>query len=133
MSDAAQSETILAAMADLRRTLDAQRADLSRLENTLSQAVQLTLNAPCSGACGATLDLTMNSVAAEHRRNHRPGRLAKLDTDDALRAFVLARIDQQTFTEIADAVAAQFPEDRRASRTAIHHWWTKRRTKGEGK
>lgn len=130
MSDPAQSDTILAAMAELRHTLDGQRADLVRLENALVRALEATVNGACSGTCCASFDLQPTGAASDHRRNHRPGRPAKLDTDDALRAFVLARIDHQTFTEIADAVAAEFPKARRVSRTAIHHWWSKRRARG---
>lgn len=40
MSGAAQTDTLLNAMADLRCTLDAQRADLARLESVLQLAVK---------------------------------------------------------------------------------------------
>jgi len=61
----------------------------------------------------------------DHRRAHRPGRPAKLDTDAELRAFVLARIDRLTFEEIAAEIALQFPLKRRVGRSTIHHWWRK--------
>ncbi|MBV0912855.1 hypothetical protein [Anianabacter salinae] len=64
----------------------------------------------------------------EHRRAHRPGRMPKLDADPELRAFVLARIDRMTFQEIAEAVAVEYPVQRRVSRSTIHFWW--RRNEG---
>lgn len=62
---------------------------------------------------------------SEHRRSHRPGRPAKLDTDPDLRAFVLARIDRLTFDQIAREVALHYPLERRVGRSSIHHWWRK--------
>jgi hypothetical protein len=63
--------------------------------------------------------------ASDHRRAHRPGRPAKLDTDPELRAFVLARIDRLTFDQIAREVALQYPLERRVGRSSIHLWWRK--------
>jgi hypothetical protein len=58
-----------------------------------------------------------------HRAAHRPGRPSRLDTDPELRAFVMARLGQDTFDEIVAAVAAAFPPDRRIRRSALHAWW----------
>jgi len=63
--------------------------------------------------------------ATQHRRDHRFGRPAKLDTDTELRAFVLARIDRLTYVEIADAIVAHFPPNRRVSKSSIHSWWNR--------
>lgn len=63
----------------------------------------------------------------DHRREHRPGRPAKLDTDAELRSFVLARIDRMTFEEIAAEIAVEFPVKRRLAKSAIHTWWRKNR------
>jgi hypothetical protein len=62
----------------------------------------------------------------DHRRAHRPGRVPKIDSDPELRAFIEARIDAMTFNEVADAVAAAFPPERRVRKSAIHEWWHKR-------
>lgn len=61
----------------------------------------------------------------DHRREHRPGRVAKLDADPVLQAFVVARLDRLTFEQIADDVADHFPQDRRVGKSAIHAWWTR--------
>lgn len=62
---------------------------------------------------------------SDHRREHRSGRAARLDTDTELRVFVLARIDRLTYDQIADDIAKHFPKNRRVGRSAIHHWWNK--------
>nr|MCU0912667.1 hypothetical protein [Paracoccaceae bacterium] len=56
---------------------------------------------------------------SEHRRQHRPGVIAKLDADSELRAFVEARLDGMTFHELAAAVAERFPPNRRVGKSAI--------------
>jgi len=61
-------------------------------------------------------------ATAEHRRHHRNGTLSKVHDDSELRAFILARLDAMTFKEIAVAVAATLPPDRRVSLSAIHHF-----------
>jgi len=60
-----------------------------------------------------------------HRREHRPGRRAKMAADPELRAFVEARFGTMTFDQMADAVANAFTLDRRVRRSAIHAWWSK--------
>lgn len=56
---------------------------------------------------------------SEHRSQHRPGVIAKLDRDPELRAFVEARLDRMTFQQIAAAVTERFPPDRRVRKSAI--------------
>jgi hypothetical protein len=63
---------------------------------------------------------------SEHRRQHRAGRPARLDSDAELRVFVLARIERLTYAEIAADVARHFPKARHVGRSAIHHWWNKK-------
>lgn len=63
----------------------------------------------------------------EHRRQHRPGVVAKLDRDPEVRAFVEARLDRMTFAEIAAAVAERFPPSRCVRKSAIHAWFRGRR------
>ena len=69
----------------------------------------------CSPACAAPVP--------EHLREHRPGKPKKLAADPELRAFVEARFNRLTFEQIAEAVAANFPPERRVRRSAIHDWW----------
>lgn len=64
-------------------------------------------------------------VNAEHRRAHRKVRPAKIAADSELHSFIVARLDTLTFDQIAKEVAAQFPPNRRISRSSIHRWWLK--------
>lgn len=64
---------------------------------------------------------------SEHRAAHRPSRPPKIDTDPDLRTFILARIDRLTFHQVADAVAENFPPERRVGKTAIYDWWKRNR------
>ncbi|SFF69257.1 hypothetical protein SAMN05443635_10178 [Roseobacter denitrificans OCh 114] len=61
--------------------------------------------------------------AAQHLREHRPGRPSKIDNDPELRAFIVARINTTTFTALEREVAEAFPPDRRIGKSAIHNWW----------
>lgn len=63
--------------------------------------------------------------AARHRAEHRPGRPGKIESDRELREFVAARIDHMGFPELAEAVAAHFPPERRVSSSSIHRWWVR--------
>ncbi|OYU17770.1 MAG: hypothetical protein CFE34_14000 [Rhodobacteraceae bacterium PARR1] len=64
---------------------------------------------------------------SEHREAHRPSRPPKIDTDPELRTFIIARIDRLTFHQVADAVAENFPPERRVGKTAIYDWWKRNR------
>ena len=91
----------------------AARATLADLDTALETALEEGLQAPVEEA----------TATASARRAHRPGVLSKLATDPDLRAFVLARIDGLTFDQIADEIAANFPPERRVSRSSLHRWW----------
>lgn len=111
--------TAKAVIAPLRNMLDNLSDALDRAQRDL-QAERSTghlspLQTPVEGLPEPT----------EHRRLHRPGVPSKLDTDPELRAFVLARMDRMTFPQLADAVAAHFPPERRVRKSAIHRWWRK--------
>ncbi|WP_370226254.1 hypothetical protein [Pararhodobacter marinus] len=100
----------------LQRAITASRAarlTLVDLESTASRALEEGIEGPLD-------DLP---AAAAHRRAHRPGVPSKLATDPELQAFVLARIDTLTFSQITAEVAASFPPDRRISRSSLHRWW----------
>lgn len=68
-----------------------------------------------------------NVPVTEHRKEHRMGRVPKIDTDPELQAFLIARIDRLTYAQIAREVAEHFPEPRRVGKSAIHAWFKKRR------
>lgn len=72
-------------------------------------------------------DIKPAELAARHRLEHRMGRPSKLDSDPELTAFVRARIETMTFKQIADAVKANFPPDRRISLSSVHRWWMRER------
>jgi hypothetical protein len=80
---------------------------------------------PCKRAFEAPSNTHFNPPvdSADHLRAHKPGRPAKIDTDAELHAFIVARIDTTTFTELERQVAEAFPPDRRVSKTTIHAWW----------
>ena len=68
-----------------------------------------------------------NVPVTEHRKEHRMGRVPKIDTDPELQAFLIARIDRLTYAQIAREVAEHFPEPRRVGKSAIHAGFKKRR------
>ncbi len=81
-----QNDGTLAQARAAHRLLTDASAAMEGLVNTLSTGVQ----------CPVKVD-----VEAEHRREHRMGRPAKIDTDSELQAFVTARLDTLTFDQIA--------------------------------
>lgn len=91
------------------------------LARALEGAFEAGFEAPSEG-CISTL-----SKVCDHRRQHRPGRPAKLDSDPELRAFVLAQIDSLTFPQLEAEVANAFPAERQVRKTAINSWWRKHR------
>lgn len=108
--------------AAIERALSASRAAracLDEMSIALEEALETTVE---QGVYSALQDA---APPDPHRREHRPGRRAKLAADPELRAFVEARLGTMTFDDIAGAVADRFPPARRVRRSAIHDWWTK--------
>jgi len=70
-----------------------------------------------------------SEAVAEHRRHHRCGTPSNVNSDPELRAFILARLDTMTFKEIALAVAATFPPERRTSPSSIQRFWSRSKAK----
>ncbi|MEO0359087.1 MAG: hypothetical protein AAF386_12515 [Pseudomonadota bacterium] len=66
-----------------------------------------------------------DTPATTHRTERRMGPIPKIDRDPELRAFILARVDRLTYPEMADEVAAHFPEDRQVSKSTIHKWYAR--------
>lgn len=115
MSDTVtEIEIALAEISVLRGTLDRLETSLDRL-----RGAQLEQSVSGLPVC--------NIPPTEHRRAHRPGRPAMIDTDPELQAFILARLDRLTYHQIATAVAEHFPPDRRISHASVHRWAQKRR------
>jgi hypothetical protein len=106
--------------AELRR---AARA-LDRAAAALDAASKPPSNAPVKPRSTAPSKPPVAPITeAEHRRQHRPGRPARLDADAELRAFVLDRIETMTFDALAGDIAAAFPEDRRVGASTLHRFW----------
>lgn len=101
------------ALDELRASHAAQGRAISALGTALEACLQQGLNAlpePTAPACA-------------HRRAHRPGKPPKIAGDPELQAFIMARIDRLTFTQIAAEVATHFPPARRVGKSAIQDWW----------
>ncbi|MGB0659239.1 MAG: hypothetical protein ACPGNV_03590, partial [Mangrovicoccus sp.] len=118
-------KAVLMALEELRHAIAGQREELARLDGRLQDTIE-RLSAESEAAFTGLPPCTV--PATEHRRKHRSGRPSKLDTDPELRAFVLARLDRLTFAEIAEEIAAHFPENRRVGRSSVHGWWKKNKT-----
>lgn len=86
--------------------------------------------AKCSLKDGIDAQPVSDIPITEHRKQHRAGRPAKIDTDPELQAFIRARIDRLTYQELAQDVAAYFPPNRSVSRSSIQRWW-QRQTKAK--
>ena len=97
--------------------LDQAQADLKTARTALAQ---LKAKVQTNVIAGFPIS---DTPITEHRRNHKSGRSAILDTDPELRAFVLARIDRLTFHQIADEITLKFPVERRLKKSSIHRWW----------
>jgi hypothetical protein len=92
--------------------IDGLRAANARTIRTLESAFNQALN----GASSPPLT-----------RTDGPGRRteirSRIEADDDLRGFILSRIRTLTFQEVLTEVAANFPPERRPSKSALHRWW----------
>lgn len=116
--------TINAALASIElaaREIAQARSDIETARRSVSELERKTQATAIAELPVSTAPIT------EHRRNHRPGRPAVLDTDPELRAFVLARIDRLTYHEIAAGIALEYPVERCVKKSSIHRWWQKNR------
>jgi hypothetical protein len=83
------------------------------LQTAIHQGVEPAFNPP--------------STAPAWRAAHRSGTPARIDSDPELQAFIRARIADHTFHQIIAAIAAEFPPERRTSRSALSRWWRRNR------
>lgn len=61
------------------------------------------------------------------RREHRPGRPGKIESDPEVKAFVDANLPRMTFRELARACRDKFGAARAPGRSAVHRYWQSRR------
>jgi hypothetical protein len=90
---------------------------IKTLETALNQSIKGALNNPSTVPLGVT----------EHRRLHRSGQPSRIASDPELQAFIRARIDTMTFTDIIASIARAFPKERRTSLSALSRWWATQR------
>jgi hypothetical protein len=126
MTAAAGIEGARRAVAEARAHHHAAAEALDRATTALKCAVHAPIQAADRASSGAS------APDCDHRRAHRPGRPARIDTDPELDAFIRARIDRLTCTGLAEELAAAFPPARRVGKRAIHAWWHRRGKAGSG-
>ena len=101
--------------------IDGLRAANTRTIRTLEAAFNQALNGPLNAPS------TVPPALADHRRSHRAGVPPRIASDPELEAFIRARIDRLTFTQIIAEVAAAFPAERRTSLSALSRRWKSNR------
>lgn len=106
-----------AALADIRTF----KRVLTRLETTLESLREAALQDRLSRLPACDVPVT------EHRREHRMGRVPKIDSDPELQAFITARLDRLTYQQIATDIAAHFSPDRRVHPATVHRWAQRRK------
>lgn len=84
--------------------------DLTGLEGALKGGVKGAFN---------------GDAKAAHRAAHKRGGLPKVEADPEVKAFIIARLDRLTFTDIVAELKQAFPPDRHVSRSSVHRWWLK--------
>lgn len=117
---APDSALIQTALDQARQTalqIDSLRAANARTIRTLETA----FNAVLKGA--SNVPSSVPFAIALHRRSHRVGVPPRIASDPELEAFIRARIDRLTFTQIIAEIAATFPPERRTSLSALSRWW----------
>lgn len=95
-------------VAQLRDKLADLDRDLTGLEGALKGGVNGAFN---------------GDAKAAHRAAHKRGGLPKVEADPEVKAFIIARLDHLTFTDIVAELKQAFPPDRHVSRSSVHRWW----------
>ena len=125
---------------DLIGLIERATAELSAAMAHTSAAIATTadirasLSTPIEAPFKAPLKApqTREEVLAAHRRAHRMGLPGKIEGDPELEAFIVARIDTETYAKVVAAIKAHFPPDRQTSVAAVQRWFKKRAAEGEG-
>ena len=116
-NDPAMIRTAIHQAREVARQIGDLQAANGRMIRTLEAALNLAVKGPLNGPS------TLPPTLAEHRRAHRRGLPPRISSDPELEAFIRARIDRLTFSEIVAEVAATFPPNRRISVTSLSRWW----------
>jgi hypothetical protein len=117
MTDQAMIRTALDQARQTALQIGVLREANARTIRTLETVFNQALNDPSNGAASVPV------AVADHRRSHRSGVPPRIASDPELEAFIRARIDRLTFTQIIAEVAATFPPERRTSLSALSRWW----------
>ena len=96
-------------------------AELIALEAELRDSLAKGLETPVKHPFNAPL--TRDEILAARRRAHKSGTPPKIESDPELQAFILARVDTQTFKDTVAQVAAAFPPERRVAVSSVDRWW----------
>jgi hypothetical protein len=107
--------TIRTAIDQARQTalqIDGLRAANARTIRTVEAAFNQSIN--------GSLNAPSNPVEGTERRTEIRSRI---ESDEELRTFILARIRTLTFDQVLAEVAANFGPERHLSRSALHRWW----------
>ena len=109
--------------ADPLTAIDMALAEIGTATGALERAGRVL-----AGLRQAQLDSRLSSLppcdvpVTEHRREHRMGRVPKIDADPALPTFILARLDRLTYHQVAAEIAAHFPPAHHIHPATIHRW-----------
>ena len=109
------------------RQLGDALTELLSITDDIRASLSTPVQTPFEGPSNAPA--TREEALAAHRRAHRSGSPGKIEGDPELEAFIADKIATLTFAEVAEAVAANFPPDRRTSTSAVHRWWQKRQAR----
>jgi hypothetical protein len=90
----------------------------------LAAGLEAAVNTPSKGP---KTPLEDTSPIAAWRAAHRVGTPSRITSDPEVEAFILARIEAMTYTQIVAAVAQSFPKSRHISMSSLQRWWAKRR------
>jgi hypothetical protein len=109
------------ALSILARIRAQARAGAEALEglNRAAEALEGVLKEGFEGPFKDALNDLPDGATRDHRRG-------KIENDPELQAFIRARVTTMTFPELAAAVAANFPPERRVAMSSIHRWWHRR-------
>jgi hypothetical protein len=110
--DPALISTAIHQARDTARQIGDLQAAQARTIRTLETALDQAVNGALKG----------RSMPADPPRRRTEIR-SRIEADDELRHFILARVTRLTFDQVIAEIAATFPPPRRVSRSSLHRWW----------